>query len=101
DAQTTPGTEVQASPAAPPAGPTLEQLIEQITDIAGTLVGDEVASETPLMDAGLDSLAAVEFQNMLAKDFQGTSMPSTMMFDFPTAKEIATHLSTQLKGVHS
>eukprot|EP00439_Symbiodinium_sp_Y106_P044181 s1905_g5.t1 len=31
------------------------------------------------MDAGLDSLASVEFQNMLTKEFRGVAMPSTLM----------------------
>lgn len=79
-------------------GPSLEQIMEQVADIASSLIGsDDLAGDTPLMDAGLDSLASVEFQNTLQKDFRGVSMPSTMMFDFPTTKEIAAYIADSYK----
>ncbi|CAE7770099.1 TTC28 [Symbiodinium sp. CCMP2592] len=89
-----------AAPAAPPkGGPTLEQVQESVQDIAMSLIGaDELELDTPLMDAGLDSLASVEFQNMLTKEFRGVAMPSTLMFDFPTAKEIASHIKDNYRG---
>eukprot|EP00434_Breviolum_minutum_P039953 symbB.v1.2.035491.t1/scaffold4770.1/size35053/3 len=80
-----------AAPAAPPpkGGPSLQQIQESVQDIAMSLIGsDELAMDDALMDAGLDSLASVEFQNTLVKEFRGVPMPSTMMFDFPTSKEI-------------
>eukprot|EP00913_Durusdinium_trenchii_P011893 g11171.t1 len=95
-----------AAPVAPPkGGPTLQQIEETVQDIAMSLIGsDELQLErtsgrpaverwshetcdSALMDAGLDSLASVEFQNTLTKEFRGVAMPSTLMFDFPTAKE--------------
>jgi len=95
-----------AAPAAPAASapigkesPPLEQIVEQVADIAISLTGeDDLTSDTPLMDAGLDSLASVEFQNLLQKEFKGVAMPSTMMFDFPTAKEIAQHIKDSFRG---
>jgi len=64
-----------------------------------SLIGsDELAMDDALMDAGLDSLASVEFQNTLVKEFRVVPMPSTMMFDFPTSKEIAQHIKDNFRG---
>jgi len=71
-------------------GPTEEMLLATINEVALSLIGNEsLAADTPLMDAGLDSLASVEFQNTLAKEFKGTDLPSTLVFDYPTPKEIS------------
>merc|ERR1711937_924985 len=40
------------------------------------------------MDAGLDSLAAVEYAGTIQKTFKGVELPGTMMFDFPNVKAI-------------
>lgn len=89
-----------AAPVAPPkGGPTLQQIEETVQDIAMSLIGsDELQLDSALMDAGLDSLASVEFQNTLTKEFRGVAMPSTLMFDFPTAKEIAQHIKDNFRG---
>lgn len=75
-------------------GPSLEDLNGKITDVAQSLTGsDEVHGDTPLMDAGLDSLGSVEFQNLLSREFKGVvQLPSTLMFDYPTSKEIASFI---------
>jgi len=94
-----PASTAAQAPAPSKAGPSLEQILEQVTDIAMSLVGDDdIATDTPLMDAGLDSLASVEFQSALTKEFRGVSMPSTMMFDFPTSREIAGFIKDNFRG---
>ena len=40
---------------------------------------ETLENDEPLMDAGLDSLAAVEFANAISKDFVGLQMPGTLM----------------------
>lgn len=90
-----------AAPAVPPpkGGPTLKQIEETVQDIAMSLIGaDDLEMDAALMDAGLDSLASVEFQNTLTKEFRGVPMPSTLMFDFPTSKEIAQHIKDNFRG---
>ena len=47
--------------------------------------------ETPLFDAGLDSLMAVEFRNVLADAF-GRSFASTLLFDYPSLQKLSDHL---------
>jgi acyl carrier protein len=71
------------------AGPSAEMLAATVTDVALSLMGVEsLAQDTPLMDAGLDSLASVEFQNTLQKEFTGVSLPATLIFDFPSVKTL-------------
>jgi len=52
------------------------------------LAGDEdVELDTPLMDAGLDSLASVAFRNSLQSEI-GMTMPASLIFDYPNMRQI-------------
>jgi acyl transferase domain-containing protein/NADPH:quinone reductase-like Zn-dependent oxidoreductase len=63
---------------------TVLSLIEEIA-------GQTVSVDAPLMEAGIDSLGAVELRNQL-QNAVGADVPSTLMFDHPTARELAAHL---------
>lgn len=52
----------------------------------------QVADQTPFMEAGLDSLGAVELRNALA-DQLGVALPATATFDYPTIDAMATYIS--------
>ncbi|MFC5754230.1 SDR family NAD(P)-dependent oxidoreductase [Actinomadura rugatobispora] len=70
------------------------------THIAGVLGHDGPESIDPdkgLLDLGLDSLSAVELRNRLGAT-SGLRLPSTLVFDFPTASAIARHLFGELTG---
>lgn len=47
------------------------------------------------IQAGLDSLGAVELRNGIAAKF-GISLPSTVAFDYPTPKALALYISKQV-----
>ena len=51
----------------------------------------------PLMAAGLDSLASVEFTNMLEAVFK-IKLPATLIFDYPSAASISDYIVTRLNA---
>jgi len=76
-----------------------EMLKLKINDVANSLMGIEsLASDTPLMDAGLDSLSMVEFRNELVKEFPGVDLPGALLFDYPTVNALTDFIATGLKG---
>merc|ERR1712217_340472 len=79
-------------------GPSAEEILEQVKGAAMDLIGsDSLEGDMPLMEAGLDSLAAVESGSILSKNFKGVDLPSTLMFDHPTTNMIAELITADLK----
>merc|ERR1711907_242637 len=79
-------------------GPSAEDILDTVKSAALDLIGTESLEEDmPLMEAGLDSLAAVEYQSILTKQFTGVNLPATIMFDMPTTKAIGEFIAADLK----
>ena len=57
------------------------------------LVGTAVASDAPLMGAGLDSIAAVDLVSRLGHHLSTTVEP-TALFDHPTIGSLARHFAS-------
>ena len=53
------------------------------------------------MDLGLDSLSAIDLQNLIASTFPFMTDTATVLFDFPTLRELTEHIveQSQLAGV--
>ena len=47
------------------------------------------------MEAGLDSLGAVELRNQLATSFTSVELPATLTFDYPTVNALAGFIAQQ------
>merc|ERR1712113_10418 len=76
-----------------------EMLKMKINDVANSLMGIEsLAGDTPLMDAGLNSLSMVEFRNELVKEFPGVDLPGALLFDYPTVNALTDFIATGLKS---
>ena len=80
----------QASSPVRTAAVSLSEVIEAAERIAET----RVDADAPLMEAGIDSLGGVELRNQLQRAV-GTALPSTLMFDHPTARELAALFEAQ------
>ena len=68
--------------------------LESVLEMVRRTAGSSVDADAPLMEAGVDSLGAVELRNQLETTVGGTggALPSTLMFDHPTARSLAQHL---------
>merc|ERR1712061_458160 len=56
------------------------------------MVGVQMESDTPFMDAGVDSLMSIEFRSQVNSAFSGLSLASTLTFDYPTIRELTAHI---------
>lgn len=75
------------------AGFTIEAVENLVTSVVSSMLGEtDIGSDTPLMDAGVDSLSAAELVQRLRTEFS-TELPATTLFDYPSIVSIADHLT--------
>ena len=76
--------------------PHVEALVLKVLRAVGGSDGVIVAS-TPLMEAGIDSLAATELVHQL-REATGLVLSPTLVFECPTPRAIAAHVLEELLG---
>jgi len=64
-----------------------------LSDIAGI---EKLEPDSPLLEAGLDSLSAVAFRNALVGKFVGATLPSTLVLDYPSMRALASFLYEEM-----
>eukprot|EP00746_Dinoflagellata_sp_MGD_P146315 gnl/MRDRNA2_/MRDRNA2_78811_c0_seq1.p1 gnl/MRDRNA2_/MRDRNA2_78811_c0~~gnl/MRDRNA2_/MRDRNA2_78811_c0_seq1.p1 ORF type:complete len:1358 (+),score=334.40 gnl/MRDRNA2_/MRDRNA2_78811_c0_seq1:121-4074(+) len=78
----------------------LEAVTSSIAQLAREVTGsDDLDNETPLLEAGMDSLSGVEFRNRLVSEFAGVRMANTLVFDYPNISALAGYISGELGGM--
>ena len=90
---------MEASAAGPAPRMTLEEVLRFVTATAGK----PVDADAPLMEAGVDSLGAIELRNQLQGAVgRSAVLPRTLIFDHPTARQILAFIAPaarQLRNV--
>ena len=69
----------------------LDEAMELLVEVIGTTVD----ADAPLMEAGLDSAAAVEFGALLSEKVGVPDLPETLIFDYPTLRGIVGSFGSQ------
>jgi len=86
--------EEQLAVSAGPASQALDAgyVAEQIQSVTRKMVGAGedtiISADNPLMDIGITSMNAVLFRNKLGQEFEGVDLPVTLVFDFPTIRDL-------------
>ncbi|WP_420856478.1 type I polyketide synthase [Streptomyces mangrovisoli] len=73
----------------------LEHVREQAAAVLGHAEADQVGAEPSFLEAGFDSLTAVELRDRL-KALTGLKLGATLLFDHPSPQLLAGHLAEQL-----
>ncbi|WP_406276664.1 SDR family NAD(P)-dependent oxidoreductase [Nocardia sp. NBC_00881] len=82
-----------ATPESDRVGVVLALVQEHAAAVLGHPSAAVVEPETPFSELGFDSLGAIELRNRLAKA-TGLTLPSTLVFEYPTAIAVATFLGS-------
>ena len=79
------------------AAPSVSVSLETVLALAARTAGGPVDADAPLLEAGLDSLGAVELRNQLQQALgEGApALPSTLVFDHPTARELVQFVTSR------
>ncbi|MGV9546434.1 SDR family NAD(P)-dependent oxidoreductase, partial [Nocardia beijingensis] len=92
------GTRLSRVPEARRAAVVLDVVRVQAAAVLGRASADEISAEERFGEIGFDSLGGVEFRNRLAKA-TGLSLPSTLVFDYPTASAVANFVLSRVEGL--
>ncbi|MEU4345776.1 type I polyketide synthase, partial [Nocardia sp. NPDC023852] len=95
DTSGTLGRRLGAARAAERAAIVLDVVREQIAGVLGHISSDVIDPTAPFTELGFDSLAGLEFRNRLAKAI-GVQLPSTLVFDHPTAAAVAAFIHSRI-----
>jgi acyl transferase domain-containing protein len=72
-------------------------VVALVRETAQDVVGSAgLADDAPLMEAGMDSLSAVEFRNRIVAELPDVKMPNTLIFDYPSIGAIGNYIMDQL-----
>ena len=67
--------------------------LQTVLDLVHRTAGAAIDADAPLMEGGLDSLGAVELRNQLQGVAEKAELPSSLVFEAPTARQLAAYLT--------
>lgn len=73
----------------------LISVLQALQSLVSDLLGQDIGMDEPLMEAGLDSIGAVELRNSVVSKY-GIDLPATISFDQPTVRALAEYLAAML-----
>lgn len=72
--------------------PTASHLADRMLGLVAAELGCDVCADDNLVNLGLDSISAIKLQKSLAGILSDNTIPTTLMFDQPTARQLAERL---------
>ena len=70
-------------------------MLQELLGLVSGLLGADISRDEPLMEAGLDSIGAVELRNSVAARF-GVELPATVTFDHPSVAALAQYVAAKI-----
>ncbi|VAW80205.1 Polyketide synthase modules and related proteins [hydrothermal vent metagenome] len=92
-------SELLAKPAEAQMSALMTHLQADVAKVLNIKSVETITAEARLFDLGMDSLMAVELSNRLKRDL-GTTMPSTLIFDYPTLEALADYLAREVLSLN-
>ena len=89
--------QVIAAPASGAGSAPLAEILQKVSAVAQSVLGAPMGEQQPLMEAGLDSLGAVELRNALTTQF-GIELPATLTLDYPTVAALADFIAAKISS---
>lgn len=77
-----------------------EKMLQLVLATARSVTGLQLDMDSPLMASGLDSLGALELRDAL-QNLTAAPIPSTLVFDYPSARAIAGFILDSQPGYSS
>jgi len=88
---------LRALPEANRVGFLVDLVRTQAASVLGHSSTEQMGADKAFRELGVDSLTAIEIRNLLAGG-TGLSLPTSLVFDYPTPRVLAQHLRAELLG---